>query len=99
MEIAPNNWERAKRLFEAALELGPSERQNYLAQNCDDEILRQQVEKLLLNYQQAGSFLDNPVADPRIPSPDASPINPRPEWGGRGSGSGDLSETATSAEM
>jgi serine/threonine protein kinase/Tfp pilus assembly protein PilF len=99
MEIAPDNWDRAKQLFEAALELEPSERQNFLAQNCVDENLRQQVEQLLLNYQQAGSFLDNPVVDPRIPSPDASPRNPKPESGGGTSGSGDLSATATSTEM
>jgi feruloyl esterase len=98
MEIAPDNWERAKQLFEAALELEPSERQNFLAQNCDDEILRQQVEHLLLNYKQAGSFLDNPVVDPRIPSSDTSPKNTKPSGGGE-SRSGDLSATATSAEM
>ena len=99
MEIAPDNWGRAKQLFEVALELEPSERQNFLAQNCDDEILRQQVEQLILNYQHAGSFLDNPVVDPQIPGPDPSPKTPKPELGGGNSGSGDLTATATSAEI
>jgi|SRR6516225_2640778 hypothetical protein len=87
MEIAPDNWERAKQLFEVALELEPSERQNFLAQNCNDETLRQGVEQLLLNYQQAGNFLDNPLVDSRIPGPDASPKTPKPESGGGNSGS------------
>jgi len=99
MEIAPDNWEKAKQLFEVALELEPSERQNFLAQNCDDKTLRLQVEQLLLNYQRAGSFLDNPIVDPRIPGPDASPKAPKPESGGGNLGSGDLSATVTSAEM
>ena len=95
MQIAPDNWERAKQLFEMALELESSERQTFLTQNCDDEILRQQVEQLLLNYQQAGSLLDNPVADPQIPGPSAK--TPKPESGGGKSGSGDL--TVTSADL
>ena len=61
MNFDPDNWERAKELFEAALDLEPSERPAFLVQNCRDETLRRQIEQLLLNYQQAGAFLDDPV--------------------------------------
>jgi feruloyl esterase len=61
MNFDSDNWERAKELFDAALDLRPSERPAFLAQNCHDETLRRQIEELLLNYQQAGNFLDDPV--------------------------------------
>lgn len=98
MEIAPDNWARAKQLFEMALELAPSEWQKFLAQSCDDEILRQQVEQLLRNYGQAGTFLDHPIMDPQISGPDPSPKTPEPKSGGGESGS-DFTDTVTSAEM
>ena len=69
MKMTPDNWDRAKELFEAALELDSSQRASFLAENCRDESLRQQVEKLLINYQEAGSFLDDPALIPRIPAP------------------------------
>jgi len=61
MQMNANDWERAKELFEAALELEPSQRSSFLAANCHDVSLRQQVETLLIDYQAAGSFLDNPA--------------------------------------
>src|SRR5579863_1555570 len=67
MEFSAENWERAKNLFDKALELDPSQRSAYLAENCSDNTLRGQVEQLLLNYQKAGSLLDDPVFDPSVP--------------------------------
>ena len=61
MQMTPENWDRAKELFEAALELDSSQRASFLAENCREESLRHQVEKLLINYEEAGSFLDDPV--------------------------------------
>jgi serine/threonine protein kinase/tetratricopeptide (TPR) repeat protein len=61
MDLDPNKWEVAKQLFEEALDLDPSQRTRFLAQNCDDDSLRRQVAQLLLNYQQAGKFLDDPA--------------------------------------
>jgi len=61
MNFDPDNWERAKELFEAALDLEPSERTAFLARNCQDESVRRQIEQLLLNYQRAGAFLDDPA--------------------------------------
>jgi TolB-like protein/Tfp pilus assembly protein PilF len=76
VQVNPNNWDRAKELFEAALELEPSQRASFLAANCGEVSLRQQVEKLLVDYQAAGSFLDEPavhstdrtraIADPMV---------------------------------
>ncbi len=61
MQMNANDWERAKELFEAALELEPSQRASFLAANCHEVSLQQQVEKLLIDYQAAGSFLDYPA--------------------------------------
>lgn len=73
MQMTPDKWERAKELFEAALELDSSQRASFLAKNCRDESLRQQVETLLINFQEAGSFLDDPALNPKIPEPSAPP--------------------------
>src|SRR5215471_5732903 len=64
MKIATNKWERVKELFQAALDLDPSQRVSFLAEACHDDDLRQQVQKLLIDYQEAGSFLDDPVLNP-----------------------------------
>jgi len=61
MQMTPNNWDKAKRLFEAALELEPAQRASFLAANCHEVNLQQQVEKLLIDFQAAGSFLDEPA--------------------------------------
>lgn len=61
MHMSASDWERAKELFEAALEMEPSGRASFLAANCRELSLQQQVEKLLIDYQAAGSFLDNPA--------------------------------------
>jgi hypothetical protein len=59
----PSDWERVKDLFEAALELEPSERAAFLAQNCGDERTRDQVEELVGNYEEASNFLAGASAD------------------------------------
>jgi serine/threonine protein kinase/tetratricopeptide (TPR) repeat protein len=69
MKMTPDNWNRVKVLFEAALTLEPSERAAFLGQSCPEVDLRQQVEKLLSNYQEAGRFLSDPGLNPRIPTP------------------------------
>jgi serine/threonine protein kinase len=98
MQMNPDNWDRAKQLFEAALELDPSRRASFLAENCREEGLRLHVEKLLTNYQEAGSFLDDPVLNPSISPPNApaeirteEASHPRPQ-------SADLPTTATGVE-
>jgi len=63
MEITPDKWRRAKALFDAVLQRAPSERASFLASICPEEDLRQQVEQLLLNHEQAGSFLSKPILE------------------------------------
>src|SRR5208337_4529293 len=61
------DWERIKQvLAEAAARNSPAERAAYLDGACrgDDE-LRAEVEKLLLAHDQAGAFLEDPVAPPQ----------------------------------
>jgi serine/threonine protein kinase len=61
MAVAPDDWGMIKSLFDAALELGSQERRLFLARNCPDPIMRAEVERLLSEYAQAGSFLSVPV--------------------------------------
>ena len=98
MQITPDNRDRAKELFDAALALDSSQRASFLAENCRDESLRQQVENLLANYQEAGDFLDDPALNPEKPAPD-TPAGIQPEEASRPRPqSGDTVATATSTE-
>jgi eukaryotic-like serine/threonine-protein kinase len=63
MELTPDKWQRAKAVFDAVLQRPPSERASFLASICPEEDLRQQVEQLLLNQEQAGSFLSKPIME------------------------------------
>ena len=96
MEISSDNWERAKQLFDAALDLDPSRRSSFLADNCPDAALRQQIEQLLLNYQKAGNLLDNAVFEPTIADPGSA--NDAPAASPPTHDSTNLSATATSAD-
>src|SRR5437667_5030970 len=63
MEITPDKWQRAKALFDAVLQRPRSEREPFLASVCAEGDLREQVEQLLRNHEQAGSFLSKPVIE------------------------------------
>src|SRR5262245_46739338 len=55
-------WE----VFHAALERAPAERWTYLDSACGSDVgLREQVEGLLASHDQAGQFLEEPVATRR----------------------------------
>ena len=71
--MTPDNWKKVKTLFEAALEQKPSERATFLAQECPDERLRQEAEKLLDNHQEAGRFLSDPALSFRMPAQRPTP--------------------------
>jgi len=70
-------WERAKEIFDAALDLEPDQWAGYLLRECgDDTALRHEVESLLKADADAGSFLNpnwlapfTPFAVP-VPQPD-----------------------------
>src|SRR5437762_10797129 len=63
MEITPDKWQQAKALFDAVLQRPRSERESFLASVCAEGDLREQVEQLLRNHEQAGSFLSKPVIE------------------------------------
>src|SRR5882724_3450533 len=69
MEMTPDIWKQVKALFESSLDLAPSARSDFLKQNCPNDELRQEVERLLENHEQAGNFLSDPIANPRIAIP------------------------------
>src|SRR5215472_13406285 len=56
-------WAEIKALFEAALERPAEARTSFLAQNCPNDAIRLQVEKLLFDHEAAGSFLDESALD------------------------------------
>jgi eukaryotic-like serine/threonine-protein kinase len=58
------HWRRVEDLFHAALEREPESRRAFLDEACaGDADLRQQVERLLAQGEQAGSFLEHPAID------------------------------------
>ncbi|MBV9499226.1 MAG: tannase/feruloyl esterase family alpha/beta hydrolase [Acidobacteriaceae bacterium] len=61
MRITPGDWNRVKELFEAVLDVQPLQRAAFLAKNCDDQRIQQQVERLVHNYEEAGGFLQDPA--------------------------------------
>ena len=61
MEITPDKWQRAKAVFDAALQRPASEREAFLAAACHDRDLRHHVEELLRNHERAGTFLSDPM--------------------------------------
>ena len=60
METEPDNWAAVKALFEAALKEDPAHRSLFLKEHCPDLILGAEVERLLAEYDKAGSFLSTP---------------------------------------
>ena len=67
MAIRPDDWPRARAVFEHALTLPESERRSYLANACGGrEGLQQHVERLLDSHGKADGFLETPLG----PMPD-----------------------------
>jgi hypothetical protein len=60
MELTPDKWQRAKALFDEALQRPVSERASLLGAACPEADLREAVEELLRNHEQVGSFLSKP---------------------------------------
>lgn len=60
--MTPERYQKIATLFHAALELPPSERNDYLRQACEgDEQLKIEVTKLLDESEEVGDFLDVPA--------------------------------------
>jgi serine/threonine-protein kinase len=62
--MTPERWQRAKELFDSALELKAEERRVFLEQECagDDE-LRREVESLLESDDDTDSFMESPAVE------------------------------------
>src|SRR5690242_6827640 len=63
MATSPEKWEAIKALFEAAQEIPQSKIPAFLAQSSLDSEVRAEVQRLLDEYEQAGSFLSVPAAN------------------------------------
>ena len=60
--MTPERWQEVKRLFDAVLERGPAERQQFLETSCgSDAALRAEVTALLDALADAGSRFETPV--------------------------------------
>ena len=58
--MSPEEWEKINELFHRALELPSAEREEFLRENCVDELIRAEVAELLA-AQTDESFLQSPV--------------------------------------
>ena len=58
--MTPERWRQVKDLFASVVELTPSQRAAFLAQNCDDE-LRVEVEALIAADDLSHSFMETPA--------------------------------------
>ncbi|MGI9068856.1 MAG: protein kinase domain-containing protein [Pyrinomonadaceae bacterium] len=63
--MKPERYQHIQALLQSALELEDDKREAFLREACaGDESLRRQVESLMISYEQAGSFLESPAAEP-----------------------------------
>jgi serine/threonine protein kinase/tetratricopeptide (TPR) repeat protein len=81
MPKPPENWEGIKALFEAALAEETTRRSSFLRERCSDETVRAEVERLLAEYEQAGTFLSTPALDNCAADDDSIPVSKRLEEG------------------
>jgi serine/threonine-protein kinase len=62
--MEPERWLKVERLYHAALERDAGERSGFLSEACaGDDTLRREVESLLAEDEEAGSFLGTPALD------------------------------------
>lgn len=61
-EEMAERWQKVKKLFESASALSGKKRENFLKKSCGEDVeLRNEVEKLLVSFESAESFLENPA--------------------------------------
>ena len=62
-KMTPEKWQKIKSLFEAAQEISPEKREQFLQDAWGaDEDLKREVEKLLGAFDEADDFMDKPAA-------------------------------------
>ena len=60
MATQQDNWAAVKALFESALEQDPAHRSSFVKARSSDASIRAEVERLLAEHDQAGTFLSRP---------------------------------------
>jgi len=62
--MTPERWQQIEEIFHGALELGVAERRAFLDEKAaDDPELRDEVEKLLSQFEEASDFIEKPLYD------------------------------------
>ena len=62
--MTPERWDQIDRLFHAALDHEPGQRQAFVAHACDgDDALRKEIESLVSAHEQSADFIEKPAAD------------------------------------
>jgi eukaryotic-like serine/threonine-protein kinase len=60
--MTPERWRRVKEIFQSAIQRAPGERAVFLESACDgDEVLRKEVESLIMSHEKSGEFIDSPA--------------------------------------
>jgi non-specific serine/threonine protein kinase/serine/threonine-protein kinase len=62
-------WEQVREVLDAVLDLPSAERTRYLDEACPEPSVRRYIESLMLSYEQAGSFLEQPAVISDVGSP------------------------------
>jgi hypothetical protein len=77
MEELPGRWDRIKRIFESAMDLAPTHRDQFLSEACaGDDALRREVESLLAAHEEAGDFIESPPAEAMQLAAELKPVLP-----------------------
>jgi serine/threonine protein kinase/tetratricopeptide (TPR) repeat protein len=69
--MTPERWRQVEEVFNSALDHAGPEREDYLARACaQDTTLRSEVERLLVSYEKASGFIEQPPFKVRKRSPE-----------------------------
>jgi len=70
--MTPEQWLQIREAFHAVVDLPSDQRSGYLDRVCTEPSLRQEVESLLSNHENAGDLLETPVRLESHPDHDAA---------------------------
>jgi serine/threonine protein kinase/tetratricopeptide (TPR) repeat protein len=60
--MTPERWKEIEEVFQTAIDLPPRERRQYIVEACTgDDTLREQVERLVAQHDEAGDFIEAPA--------------------------------------
>ena len=62
--MTPERWQRIESIFQSALDLERPDRECFLETECrGDDDLRAEIDKLLLQYDESGDFIEEPMVE------------------------------------